>query len=318
MENTKKQKLLVVCGPTASGKSDVGILLAKEYNGEVVSADSMQVYVGLDIATAKPTVEEMQGIPHHMISVVQRNEKYSVASYLESARKVIADIHSRGKLPIVVGGTGLYISSLVDNITFDEEDNDSGVVRSKLTDLAKEIGNEKMLEKLRKIDPKTADNLHANNLNRIIRALEVYEITGKTLSQQKTLSRRNPSPYDCLMLGIDFEDREYLYDRINHRVDIMIEQGLLDEAKNAYDNKDLGVTSAQAIGVKELLPYFNGTSDLKSCVDKIKQETRRYAKRQLTWFRRDERINWVFCDENTNSQNKLEKFKKIIAKNNFL
>ncbi len=317
MENTRKNKLLVVCGPTASGKSDVGILLAKEYSGEIVSADSMQVYVGLDIATAKPAVEEMQGVPHHMISVVKRCEKYSVAAYLESARKIIADIHSRGKLPIVVGGTGLYISSLVDNITFDEEEND-GAVRRKLSDLAKEIGNEEMLEKLRCIDPETANNLHANNLNRIIRALEVYEITGKTLSEQKALSRRNPSPYDCLMLGIDFAEREFLYDRINRRVDIMMEQGLLDEAKNAYDNDDLGVTSAQAIGVKELLPYFDGTSDLTSCVDKIKQETRRYAKRQLTWFRRDERINWILCDENTNSQNKLEKFKKIIAKNNFL
>ena len=317
MENSQKQKILIVCGPTASGKSDVGILLAKEYNGEVISADSMQIYVGLDIATAKPTVEEMQGVPHHMISVVKRCEKYSVAAYLESARKIIADIHIRGKLPIVVGGTGLYISSLVDNITFDEEEND-GTVRRKLNDLAKEIGNEKMLEKLHCIDPETANNLHANNLNRIIRALEVYEITGKTLSEQKTLSRRNPSPYDCLMFGIDFEDREYLYERINRRVDIMMAQGLLDEAKNAYDNDDLGVTSAQAIGVKELIPYFDGTSDLISCVDKIKQETRRYAKRQLTWFRRDDRINWILCDENTNSKNKLEKFKKIIAKNNFL
>lgn len=317
MNNTEKQKILVVCGPTASGKSDVGILLAKEFNGEVVSADSMQVYIGLDIATAKPTIEEMQGIPHHMISVVQRDEKYSVAAYLNDARRVIADIHSRGKLPIVVGGTGLYISSLVDNITFDEEESD-GSVRQRLASLAEKIGNAAMLGKLREIDPVTAENLHENNLNRIIRALEVYETTGKTLSEQKVLSKRNPSPYDCLMLGIDFDDRQCLYDRINQRVDIMLNQGLLEEAKNAYDNNDLGVTSAQAIGVKELIPFFEGKCDLSSCVEKIKQETRRYAKRQLTWFRRDERINWIFCDNTTNSEIKFEKFKKIIAKKNFL
>lgn len=310
-------KLIVICGPTASGKTGAGIALAKELCAQIVSADSMQIYKGMDIATAKPTADEMRSIPHHLIGYVERNNAYSLAAYLNDARSVINKLHDKNIMPIVVGGTGLYISSLVDNIVLDENENDKSL-RLILQKQAQELGNEAMLEKLRLIDPETAAQLHPNNLNRILRALEIYQQTGITMSEHKRRSRLAPSPYDCLMLGIDYADRSVLYDRINKRVDIMISSGLVDEAYDAYKNKNTGVTSAQAIGLKELIPYFEGVLTLEECVEKIKMETRRYAKRQLTWFRRDKRINWVICDESSSSEKILENFRKIIAKNNFL
>ncbi|MBQ7131527.1 MAG: tRNA (adenosine(37)-N6)-dimethylallyltransferase MiaA [Oscillospiraceae bacterium] len=310
-------KLIVICGPTASGKTSAGVGLAKSLGAQVVSADSMQIYKGMDIATAKPTHLEMQNVPHHLIGYVDRDKGYSVASYLNDARAVIAQLHRENVLPIVVGGTGLYISSLVDNIIFDEQESDKSL-RLSLQKQAEELGNEAMLERLRVIDPEAASTLHPNNLNRILRALEIYEQTGVTITEQKRRSKLEASPYDCLMLGIDYADRSVLYERINRRVDIMIGSGLLDEAKNAYEQNCLGDTSAQAIGLKELVPYFEGNASLDEAIEKIKMETRRYAKRQLTWFRRDKRINWVICDENTDCEKILENFRKIIAKNNFL
>lgn len=307
-----KIPIIVIAGPTASGKTAVSIRLAKELDGEIVSADSMQIYKGLDIATAKPTKEEMQGIPHHLMSFVDNSEKFSVAQYLEKAREVIADIHQRGKMPIVVGGTGLYISSLVDNIIFDDISS-NGEVRARLTKEAEEIGNEAMLQKLMEIDEETAKTLHPNNLTRIIRALEAYELSGLTMSELKRRSREEESPYNACMIGLNFRDRQKLYDRINLRVDKMAKEGMVEEAFEFFKN-ERGNTVCQAIGYKELIPYFEGEATLDECLETLKRETRRYAKRQLTWFRRDERIHWIYLDETIGEKNIIDNCKKYIAK----
>lgn len=311
-----KLPLVVIVGPTASGKTALSIETAKRHNGEIVSADSMQIYKGMDIASAKPTEEEKQGIPHHLMDFLDITEKFSVADYLEKARNVIDDIHSRGKLPIVVGGTGLYVSSIIDNVKFDSIKSD-GAVRERLTREMDELGAEAMLDRLMEADRETAQTLHPNNKTRIIRALEVFELTGIKLSVQKELSRMEESPYNNCIIGLNFNDRIDLYDRINRRVDIMISQGLIDEAKEIYDNYSLK-TACQAIGYKELIPYFSGVEKLEACIDKIKQETRRYAKRQLTWFRRDERINWIMMDKDTNFENIINKCEKIIANSDIM
>lgn len=299
-----KQPLIVICGPTASGKTALSIALAKTIGCEVVSADSMQIYKGMTIATAKPTPEEMDGVPHHLIDFLEPSNSFSVADYVSLAHKAIEDIGNRGMIPLVCGGTGLYINSLVDNITFDESCS-STTLRDELLELAKEKGNVYLLDMLRKFDPESAERFHENNLTRIIRAIEVYKTTGKTISQFNRESKDKGSPYDAVMIGINYCDRQKLYDRINLRVDMMMENGLLDEAKEILSG-DLK-TSYQAIGYKELAPYFKGEASLEDCVDKLKMESRRYAKRQLTWFRRDERINWIYADE-------CSSFEEIVAK----
>lgn len=298
------QPLIVICGPTASGKTALSIALAKTIGCEVVSADSMQIYKGMTIATAKPTPEEMDGVPHHLIDFLEPSNGFSVADYVSLAHKAIEDIGNRGMIPLVCGGTGLYINSLVDNITFDESCS-STTLRDELLELAKEKGNGYLLEMLRKFDPESAERFHENNLTRIIRAIEVYKTTGKTISQFNRESKDKGSPYDAVMIGINYRDRQKLYDRINLRVDMMLENGLLDEAKEVLSG-DLK-TSYQAIGYKELAPYFKGEASLEDCIDKLKMESRRYAKRQLTWFRRDERINWIYADE-------CSSFEEIVAK----
>ena len=231
----KKQPLIAVVGPTASGKTALGIALAKEYNGEVVSADSMQIYKGMDIATAKPTAEETDGVPHHLISVLKMGASFSVADYMKLAHEKIDDIASRGKMPILVGGTGLYVSSLIDNINFDNAVTD-GKVRERLIEESKRIGNEAMLEKLREVDPETAALLPAGNLTRVIRAIEVYEVTGIPFSRHKELSRSEEPIYNACMIGLTYKDRQQLYDRINRRVDIMIENGMIEECRAVYEN----------------------------------------------------------------------------------
>ncbi|MEG0614195.1 MAG: tRNA (adenosine(37)-N6)-dimethylallyltransferase MiaA [Oscillospiraceae bacterium] len=306
-----KQKILVVVGPTASGKTALAIELAKIYNGEIISADSMQIYKGLDIATAKPTAAEMCEIPHHLIGFLNSDEKFSVADYLTLANEKIVEILSRQKLPIIAGGTGLYVSSLVDNIQFDDTVSDEKI-RQRLYDEAKTKGNQFLLEKLKKIDEETAATLHQNNITRIIRALEYFEITGKKLSSQKILSKAVESPYEFTIIGLNFLDRKELYDRIDERVEIMLKTGLINEVKTVYESQNLK-TAHQAIGYKELIPYFQKTSSLDECIAKIKQETRHYAKRQLTWFRRDERINWIYIDKTLTIENIIEKCKKVIA-----
>ena len=312
----EKIPVLVIVGPTASGKTALSIELAKLYNGEIISADSMQIYKGMDIATAKPSIEEQQGIPHHLISYLDIHTSFSVADYLECAREVIKDISDRGKLPIIVGGTGLYVSSIIDNIQFDSTKSDNKI-RERLTEEMNILGGEIMLERLMKIDEETAKTLHPNNKTRIIRALEVYELTGETLSRQKELSRLHESPYNECIIGLNYENREDLYDRINQRVDLMIKNGLIEEGKNIFENAELK-TAFQAIGYKELIPYFKGEAEINTCIEKIKQETRRYAKRQLTWFRRDERINWILIDKNTKFENIIDNCKKIIANSKVL
>ena len=300
-----KIPLIVICGPTASGKTSLSIAIAKALNGEIVSCDSMQIYKGMDIATAKPTEEERSDAVHHLVDFLDPGETFSVAEYVKLANDAIMDISSRGKQPIVCGGTGLYVTSLVDNVTFDEfGSNDE--LRNELCALAKEKGNSYLLEMLREFDPESAERLHENNLNRIIRAIEVYKITGKTITDYNRDSKLIESPYDTVMIGINYRHRQKLYDRINLRVDIMVKDGLLEEAKEVLSNENMR-TAAQAIGYKELLPCFSGEKSLEECLNNLKMQSRRYAKRQLTWLRRDERINWIYADE-------CESFEEIVSK----
>lgn len=286
----------MVCGPTASGKTALAVELAKIYNGEVISADSMQIYTDMDIASAKPTVEEQQGITHHLVGFLDPAESFSVADYVKLCDECVRDILSRGKTPIICGGTGLYISSFADNLTFDDSEQDF-TYREKMRKFAEENGNAALLEKLREVDPETAETLHENNVGRIIRALEVYHTTGHTISRAKELSRQSPSPYEFIMITLDFENRETLRKRINSRVDDMVRRGLVEEARKCFEQSSRP-TAAQAIGCKELYPYFRRESSLEECIDELKLRTRQYAKRQLTWFRRDKRNLRLIIGEN--------------------
>ncbi len=288
------KRILAVVGPTASGKTALGVKLALYLNGEVVSSDSMQVYNNMPIASAAPTVEEMSGVPHHLIGFADPADKFSVAEFIKRAEAIIDDIISRGKLPIIVGGTGLYVDSLVSGIEFQDENSDE--VRQELEKEAQEKGISAMLELLREIDPETAAKYHINDRKRILRALEIYRIHGKTKSLLDRESKSSGDRYACTWIGITYRNRQLLYDRINQRVDMMLENGLLDEAKAAFLN-NCGKTSVQAIGHKELFGYFRGEVPLKEAVENLKTETRHYAKRQLTWFRRNSKINWIYADE---------------------
>lgn len=303
-------KIIVVCGPTASGKTALSAELAKIYGGEVVSADSMQIYTDMDIASAKPTAEEMQGIPHHLIEFLDPKQSFSVADYVKLCDNCVRDIISRGKIPIICGGTGLYISSFKDNITFDDSRQDFEF-RREMQKFAEEHGNSALLEKLRGVDSETANSLHENNVGRIIRALEVYHTTGHTMSQAKALSREKPSPYDFITLSLEFEDRNLLYDRINRRVDEMVRRGLVDEARKCFEQPDRP-TAAQAIGCKELYPYFRGERSLEECIEEIKLRTRQYAKRQMTWFRRDKQIERIKISENDELADVVKKAVDVI------
>ena len=306
-----KQPIIVVLGPTASGKTALAVELAKLYNGEVISADSMQIYKGMDILTAKPTEEEKQGIRHHLMDFLETETDFSVADYVKLANIAVDDISSRGKLPVLAGGTGLYINSLIDNIKFDDTTGDKEY-RERLFALANEKGNHYLWEKLLEVDKETALSVHENNISRVIRALEVFEKTGERISEHKKSSRLEESRFEPVMIGLTFSDRQMLYDRINKRVDTMIADGLVNEAKGIYCSRNLN-TAHQAIGYKELISYFEGQASLKDCIEKIKMETRRYAKRQLTWFRRDKRINWIEVDKYKNIEEILENVKKYIA-----
>lgn len=297
MAESNKPKIPIICvvGPTASGKTALSIALAKKYSAEIVSCDSMQIYKDMDIGTAKPSAEEMDGVPHHLIGFLDCDKSFSVAQYVKLAAEAIADIRNRGKNVVLVGGTGLYFSSLIDNIVFTEQDSDPKL-RAELEELAKEQGGERLLEILRELDPEIAEKLHPNNLGRIIRAIEVCKTTGTTMTEQQRIAREQESDYDPLIIGLDFSDRQKLYDRINLRVDLMLENGLMSENRRLLDS-NLSKTAFQAIGFKEFLPYLNGSATLDECAENLKMQTRRYAKRQLTWFRRDGRINWIYIDE---------------------
>ena len=291
---TDKIKCVFVVGPTASGKTAVGVRLAKRFDGEIVSADSMQIYKGIHIASAAPDAEEMQGVPHHLIEFLPLSKPFSVSEYTTLARECIKDIHSRKKLPIIVGGTGLYISSLLDNTEYTDSKTDYAL-RAELESEFDKVGAEEMLKRLSRFDADTAKRLHPNDRRRIIRAFELYYTAGKTVTEQNALSHKNESFLDPLVLGLTCLDREKLYKRINRRVDIMMANGLLEEARTTYDARsDKG--AFQAIGHKELYGCFSGDVTLEEAAELLKRQTRRYAKRQLTWFRRDSRINWLYTD----------------------
>lgn len=291
-----KIKTIFIAGPTASGKTSLGVELAGIFNGEVVSADSMQIYKYMDIATAKPTIDETNGIPHYMTDFLDPAESYSVAQYKSDAMKCIKVIASKGKIPIVVGGTGLYIDTLIHNTEFIDIKTDEKL-REELYRKCSELGCEKLWNELNSIDSTAASNIHKNNSKKIIRALEIYYQTGKTLTQQNEISRLNESEIEPIMLVLDAHNRNYLYSRINRRVDLMVENGLIEEAKGFFEKYGSG-TAVQAIGYKELKPYFDNEKTLEECLEILKMQTRRYAKRQLTWFRRYSDALWLYIDEN--------------------
>lgn len=286
-------KITVITGPTASGKTALGVALAEALDGEVVSADSMQIYRRMDIGTAKPTPEEMRGVPHHMIDVAEPGENYSVARYVAEASARVDDILARGKLPIIVGGTGLYIDSLCAGRTFADGASDSAL-RQELNERYDEIGGEGLLGELRKVDPDRAGKLHAADKKRIVRALEVYILTGKTITQHDAQTRLIPPRYDAARIALDFQNRADLYTRIDRRVDAMVEAGLFDEVRALLaEGIPADCTAMQAIGYKEAVGAVRGERPEAEAADRIRQESRRYAKRQLTWLRRDPSLFWI-------------------------
>lgn len=286
-----KPKVIVICGPTASGKTALSIELAKKINGEIVSSDSMQIYKYMDIGTAKPSKEEMQGVKHYLLDFVEPNKRYSVAEYKKDAEKAIEEIISKGKTPIVVGGTGLYVDSLIYGIEYQNIELDEKY-RKELEEKAQKEGLEKLYEEAKKIDPQAMEKISSNDKKRIIRVLEIYKATGKTKTEQEIQSRKNGVKYDYKVFAINM-DREKLYERINKRVDIMIEQGLIQEVENLLKKYNEFPTAMQGLGYKEVVEYLQGKTTKEEMVEKIKMETRRYAKRQITWFKKNKQIIWI-------------------------
>lgn len=288
-------KIAVITGPTATGKTTLGVQLAKDFNGEVVSADSMQVYRGLDIGTAKASAGEMQGVFHHMLDVADPDESYSAARYVEEADKCVQSLLSRGKLPIIVGGTGLYIDSLIAGRGFAGSGPDTAL-RRELSARYDALGGEKMLAELRDVDNERAAKLHPSDKKRVVRALEVYYSTGKTISEHDIETQKSPPRYDAAIIALSYKDRARLYERIDARVDRMMEQGLLNEVSDLLLRVPETATAMQAIGYKELAAFLRGALGLEEAVEMIKRESRRYAKRQLTWLRRNPDIYWIQWD----------------------
>ena len=284
--------IICIAGPTASGKTALAVALAQELGGEVVSCDSMQVYRRMDIGTAKPTAEEMQGIPHHMLDVAEPDEDFSVSRYCRMASPIVDDIVSRGKVAIIAGGTGLYMDSLIRGNAFAPFP--STGVREKLEAQADTEGMEKIHAWLTSVDPEAAGRLHLSDRKRIIRALEVYLETGETITEHNRRTQAIPPKYSPLWLGLDFEDRAQLYHRIDRRVDIMLDMGLIDEIKGLlHSGIPEKCTAMQAIGYKEFVDALQGRGTIAQAADQVRQSSRRYAKRQLTWFRRNQAIHWL-------------------------
>lgn len=311
-----KENLFILIGPTAIGKTDLSIDLAKKLNAEIISADSMQIYKYMDIGTAKVTKDEMDGVPHHLIDFIYPDEEYSVSDYQRDATKLIAEINSRDRLPMVVGGTGLYINSLVYNLNFAKVPPDEEY-RLELEGLADRYGDNYLHSMLKEIDEKSSLSISKNDRKRIIRALEVYKVTGKTMSQHNENFRKEVDKYNLTMICLNM-DREKLYERINRRVDIMIEAGLVDEVKAILEKGyDKNLVSLKGIGYKEIIMYLDNEISLDQAIEKIKQGSRNYAKRQLTWFRRDKRIKWINKDD-FESFNELSQYiyNYLINKNN--
>lgn len=296
MADLSKPRVVAVGGPTASGKTALSVALARAFDGEIINADSMQIYKNLDVGTAKPSAEERQGIPHYLLDFLPPETPYSVADFTAAADPLIRDITARGRLPLVVGGTGLYITSLLSGMAFAPEKTDPAI-RARLQARADTEGGAALYAELQRIDPDYAAQVHPNNLPRVIRALELFEATGRRMSDQRREARPAEAPYHALCLCLTCRDRAVLYSRIDRRVDEMVENGVLDEARQVYDHRDAYRTAAQAIGYKEFFPYFEGTASLTECTERLKQATRNYAKRQLTWFRRQNDAVWLYLDE---------------------
>ena len=291
-----KHNIIAIVGPTASGKTRLSVELAAELGAEIISFDSMQIYKGMNIGTAKPTTEERRGIPHHMIDIADPREDYSVSRFVEEADKILQDILSRNKPVVLVGGTGLYIDSLIKGLEFAPLPQ-SGV-REELTAIAQTRGIEVLMERLRAVDPESAERIHPSNQKRVIRALEIYLESGKTMTQHNLESQEKADKYDPLWIGLDYVNREALYGRINRRVDLMVEEGLLQELKELLaQGIPEKATSMQAIGYKELMGYIHGECSLEEATDLLKQSSRRYAKRQRTWFRRNPKVNWLMLED---------------------
>lgn len=286
--------VIVIAGPTASGKTALSIDLAQKLNGEIVSSDSMQIYKYMDIGTAKPDMTERAGIPHHMMDIIAPWEEYSVAQYTQEARKAMKEIAHRGHTPIVVGGTGLYISGLVENIVYEDTPVDPAL-HAELEAYAQEQGAEALHRRLFACDPEAAGEIHANNVKRVLRALEMCLTTGLTLKERNLRSKSGPQEFDYTVYAIDM-DRAVLYDRIDRRVGMMAEAGLVEEVRKV-DAMGMSRTARQGIGYKEILEYFTGKISLEEALDQIRQGSRNYAKRQLTWFRRPDWVSWKTADE---------------------
>ena len=313
--NPHKPKLLAVVGSTASGKTALSIALAKALDGEIISCDSMQVYRRMDIGTAKPTPEETDGVPHHLFDFIEPDTPFSCAEYVELAKRAAEDISARGKVPILCGGTGLYLDSLLRGGGFEETKVDPAL-RESLFVYAAEQGNHALHERLRAVDPESAEAIHENNVKRVVRALEIYESTGMTKTEADRRSREIDSPFDACVIGLRYEDREILYGRIDRRVDLMLEAGLLEETRRLMEEGvfERNSTAAQAIGYKELLGYLRGEQSLEGAVEDLKRATRRYAKRQITWFGAKEYVRWVSADDG----GKMRSFDEILGDANAL
>ena len=290
-----KQKLICIAGPTASGKTALSIALAKLLDTEIISSDSMQLYRGMDIGTAKPDMAERDGVVHQMFDVAEAGETFSVARYQQMADACAQDILSRGRVPIVCGGTGLYLDALIDGSTFSGDETNLEA-REKYNAIAREQGAHALHEMLRAVDPESAERIHENNVKRVVRALEVYEQTGMTIGEMNAKNKRPEPKYDAILFALCPTERQTLYDRIDRRVDRMVELGLLEEARRLLEEGRLTGTAGQAIGYKELVPYLQGEAPLSDCLDTLKRASRNYAKRQLTWLRRDARVNWIYYD----------------------
>lgn len=313
MDASYKHPVVAVVGPTATGKTALGVTLAQHFSGEVISCDSMQIYKGLDVGTAKVTPEETCGIPHHGVDILTPDKTFSVADFTAMAAELEQQISARGHLPILVGGTGLYVQSFLYGVRFAEEKAPAGL-REQLTAELAEKGGAAMYEELRSVDPEAAAAIHPNNQVRVLRALEHYRATGKKLSEQKADSLPPERPYRSLILGLDFPDRAGLYRRIDLRVDKMLDAGILQEAEYVWKNRETFRTAAQAIGYKEFFPYFEGAAPLEVCTEKLKQASRNYAKRQLTWFRHMDGVVWLDAGAPDAAETALRKTEEFLAK----
>ncbi len=296
-------KTISVLGPTASGKTSLAIELASRLDGEIISCDSMQLYKGMNIGTATPVESEMKGIKHHLLNIIEPDEEFSAADYASLASEAIYDVASRGKIPILCGGTGMYHDAVMRIVSFSEGKQDE-LLREQLYEYARSNGSKALHDKLREIDPESAEAIHPNNVKRVVRAIEVYETTGKTKTETDREQLSGEKRFDDCAFIIDFSDRQLLYDRINLRVDIMMDEGLEKEARSLLcTDRKIGRTAAQAIGYKEFMPYFRGEKKISEVVDDIKIATRHYAKRQLIWFRKDNVSHRLFADDNGNMKN---------------